>query len=88
MSTKRIKIILSVLTAIFFISALFIYKANIAIDTAHKFDDGILNLKFIDNEITFSLNNIYDISNYDKKTYKTQEMYLVKKYFFYKDQLM
>ena len=66
MSTKRIKTILSVLTAIFFISALFIYKANIAIDTAHKFDDGILNLKFIDNEITFSLNNIYDISNYDK----------------------
>ena len=66
MSTKRIKTILSVLTAIFFISAFFIYKANIAIDTAHKFDDGILNLKFIDNEITFSLNNIFDVSNYDK----------------------
>lgn len=66
MSTKRIKTILSVLTAIFFISSFFIYKANIAIDTAHKFDDGILNLKFIDNEITFSLNNIYDVSNYDK----------------------
>lgn len=66
MSTKRIKTILSVLTAIFFISAFFIYKANIAIGAAHKFDDGILNLKFIDNEITFSLNNIYDISNYDK----------------------
>ena len=54
MSTKRTRTILSVLVAIFVISAFFIYKANIAIDTAHKFDDGILNLKFIDNEITFS----------------------------------
>ena len=61
MSTKRTRTVLSFLVAIFFISAFFIYKANIAIDTAHKFDDGILNLKFIDNEITFSLNNIYDI---------------------------
>ena len=66
MSTKRTRTVLSFLVAIFFISAFFIYKANIAIDTAHKFDDGILNLKFIDNEITFSLNNIYDVSNYDK----------------------
>jgi len=66
MSTKQIKIILGVLAAIFFISALFLYKANIAIGSTHKFDDGILNLKFIDNEMTFSLNNISSISNYDK----------------------
>ena len=66
MSTKRTKTILSLLAAIFFIGSFFIYKANIAIGAAHKFDDGILNLKFIDNEITFSLNNIYDVSNYDK----------------------
>ena len=46
MSTKRTRTVLSFLVAIFFISAFFIYKANTAIDTAHKFDDGILNLKF------------------------------------------
>jgi len=66
MSTKQTKIILGVLAAIFFISTLFLYKANIAIGSTHKFDDGILNLKFIDNEMTFSLNNISSISNYDK----------------------
>ena len=33
MSTKRIKTVLSFLVAIFFISAFFIYKAKIAIDT-------------------------------------------------------
>ena len=65
MSTKQIKIILGVLAVIFFFSAFFIYKANASIDTNNKFIDEILDLKFIDNEINYSLSNSASITNYD-----------------------
>ena len=65
MSTKQIKIILGVLAVTFFFSAFFIYKANISIDTNNKLIDEILDLKFIDNEINYSLSNSASITNYD-----------------------
>ena len=65
MNKRQVNIILIVLAVVFGFASFYIYKANKAVGVVSKFNDKVLNLMLLDNELSFSLeNNVFHL-NYD-----------------------
>ena len=65
MNKRQVNIILIVLAVVFGFASFYIYKANKAVGIVSKFNDTVLNLMLLDNELSFSLeNNVFHL-NYD-----------------------
>ena len=65
MNKRQANIILIVLAIVFFFSSAYIYMANRAVTAVSKFNDTILSLILLDNELSFSLENNVLRLNYD-----------------------
>lgn len=65
MNKRQVNIILIVLAVVFGFASFYIYKANKVVGVVSKFNDTVLNLMLLDNELSFSLeNNVFHL-NYD-----------------------
>ena len=65
MNKRQANIILIVLAIIFCFSSTYIYMANKAVTAVSKFNDTILSLILLDNELSFTLENNVLRLNYD-----------------------
>ena len=80
MNKRQANIILIVLAIIFCFSSTYIYMANKAVTAVSKFNDTILSLILLDNELSFSLENNVLRLNYDdvNKNFKSFDQNLTR----------